>query len=346
MTRYEFAFTDVKPSSTEAYAEATVQELKVLLALYEFDGVCTEDELLSASGVSKSRLASGIALWKGEGVIVERSADMRTQTPYGNIVTEEFEESLVPDKLYEETALEAALSIRNQGLASLIDECAAMMGKAMLSPSECKRIANLSSQYALSEEYIAILASHLAEKGCLTVTRLVSRAVKLTEKDINTPEQLEDYIRENERELTGIAEVRREMNFYDRSFSKREEEYIIKWMNELGYDAKIIGEAYGLCTVATGKRSFRYVDVLLEDWHSAGCKKLEDCIARYEAVNIERENAYRERKAQPQTRPAAGKKTEKKKPRYGDFDPEEALRRALERSFPFDDETPEENSND
>ena len=333
MTKYNFRFTDKRPSESEAFSEATEAELKVLIALMERGGVAGDEELISATGASKSRVLSAIALWQGEGIIEEGigAADEKPNTPYGNSITEEFDERVGVDELYEQSAAETAEGIRNRGLASLMDECAAMMGKPMLSPSEVKRIAALSIQYALSEEYIAILASHLAERGALTVTRLVSRAAKLTEQDINTPEELEAYIADKERERGDFSELKRFFGIHDRKLSRTEEDYFRKWLYDFGFDTAMIAEAYDYTVNNTGKRSFAYMDKLITDWHASGCKNAAECRNRYEQVRAEQNAAATQKKKAetPQYR-----RPEKEKPRYGDFDPMEAFQRALERSFP------------
>ena len=334
MTRYEFTFTGKRVSETAEFSEASVQELRALIALYEFSGVCDEDELLLASGVSKSRLTSALALWQEAGVIVPGA---EKKSVYGNKITEEFDTPESPDELYEETTLEVAENIRSKSLASLMDMCAAMMGKLMLSPTEVKRISGLCSQYALSEEYVAILAAHLAEKETLTVTRLVSRAIRLTEKDINTPLELEEYLAAAEREKSVFMALRKMLGIYDRKLSRTEEGYFCKWTGEYGYAAEIIGEAYDIAVMNTGKLSFPYMDTLLSDWYSNGAATLAACRERYEEAKRIRDEEYT---AQTDTKKGASvaKPTKKaSKPRYGDFDPEEAFKRALLRSFPMDE---------
>lgn len=341
MTRYEFTFTGKRVSEAEEFSEASVQELRALIALYELGGVCDEDELLAASGISKARLASALALWQEAGVIAQ---GVDKKSLYRNKITEEFDTAEAPDELYEETTLEVAENIRSKSLASLMDMCAAMMGKLMLSPTEVKRISGLCSQYALSEEYVAILAAHLAEKECLTVTRLVSRAIRLTEKDINTPLELEEYLSAMDREKTVFMTLRKALGIYDRKLSKTEEGYFRKWTDEYGYGSEIVGEAYDITVMNTGKLSFPYMETLLSDWNSHSCTSLIACRERYEEAKRERDAEY---SAQADTKKSAAKagKSAKKapKPRYGDFDPEEAFKQALLRSFPMDEIDDEDN---
>ena len=70
------------------------------------------------------------------------------------------------------------------------------------------------------------------------------------------------------------------------------------------------------------------MDALLADWHTNGCKTLLDCEQRYEAAKPEVSA-----EAQKKAADAQPKKQAKPKERFGDFDPEEAMRRAIERSF-------------
>lgn len=48
------------------------------------------------------------------------------------------------------------------------------------------------------------------------------------------------------------------------------------WMNEYGFDLKLIGEAASRTVKQTGKPSFPYAERILSDWHKAGVHTLED----------------------------------------------------------------------
>jgi DNA replication protein DnaD len=68
------------------------------------------------------------------------------------------------------------------------------------------------------------------------------------------------------------------------------------------------------------------MEKILSDWFDSGCKTLQDCIAR---SNETKSVLKSEKTKESNPKPSSKKKT----PRYGDFDPEEALKKALERSF-------------
>lgn len=337
MTKYKFL---KKPSEAAEFSEASVHELRVLVALYESGGVIDEESFIASSGTSRARLTSALALWQESGVIAPLGDDEPSVEVsfYGSKLTEEFPERVTLGELEEESAADIARTIRNNKLAALFDECAAMMHKTMLTPAEIRRLSELSSQYELSEEYIATLAAHLAEENMLSVGILVKRAITLVGQGVGSTEALADYIADREREKTDLAEYRRIFGIYNRSLSKKEREYIEKWSREYAFGTEIVGMAYDITVMNTAKLSFAYMDKLLADWHSAGCKTLEDCERRYEEHKRELEAEAEEKRAKTAARRSG---TEKKKPvaRFGDFDPEEAFRLALSRSFASDEDS-------
>ena len=326
MTKYKFL---KKPSEAEEFAEASVHELRVLVALYESGGEIDEDAFIASSGTSRARLTSALALWEESGVIAEAQEGEEVSF-YGSRLVNEFSSRTELGGLEEESAADIARTIRNKKLAALFDECAALMGKSMLTPAEIRRISELCSQYELSEEYILTLAAHLHEEKMLSVGILVKRAIKLVGDGIGSIETLTEYIAAREKEKTELAEYRRIFGIYNRSLTKKEKEYLERWSGELAYGTEVVGMAYDIAVMNTGKISFAYMDKLLSDWHTAGCKTVADCETRYEQRKRELDAEAEQKRAKTQQR-----RPEKKKPaeRFGSFDPEEAFRLALSRSF-------------
>ena len=331
MIRYEFDFPK-KASETDEIREASAAELKVLVALIESGGSITDDELSDKLEVSKARVSAAIALWQESGVIAPREHGKEVSF-YGNKLTEEFPEREVLGELTEESSLSVAKTIRDKRLASLFDEIAAMMGKAMLTPQEIKRISELASQYELSEEYIATLSAHLLEQGNLSVGVLIRRAMKLAGDGVLTAEHLSEYIKDKERERDEYMEYRRVFGIFDRKLSPTEIKYISKWSRDLAFGTEIVTMAYDITVMNTSKLSFSYMDKLLCDWHEHGCTTLGECETRYAERKAELE-AEAEKKSADNEKRRSSKKTETtSKVKYGDFDPEEAFRIALSRSF-------------
>ena len=329
MIRYEFDFVK-HPSETEEFKEASVHELKTLVALFESGGSVSEDELCEKTGVSRARVLAAIALWQEADVIAPRS-EKKEVSFFGNTLSHEFAERTYLGELEEEGAKQVAKTIRDNKLLSLIDELAKLMGKPMLTPREIRSISQLSSQCSLSEEYIAVLAAHVKETGSFSVTNLVNRALSLVKEGVMTTETLTEYITSREEDRKIPKEYKRIFGIYKRAFSDKEKEYLVKWVDGYGFGEAIVRKAYDISTINTGDLSFVYMDKLLTDWHEGGCKTVSECEVRYAERKLEIEREVEQRKSQNEKRrPETKKKPEK---RYGDFDPEEAFKLAIGRSF-------------
>lgn len=321
MTRLNYRVNLLRVTANPAFKEASKEELRALISLIEYEGKTDSLTSLSeAAGISSARCRAALAFWEEAGVIREDDG-----TPS---LTDEFEERLVRGEIDEEPAKEVAESIRNENLASMIDECALLMGQACLSNSEIKNLTGLYTQYALSPDYIVTLAAYLSSKGNLTVKRLTNEAIRISGKGIDNAEALDAYIT-NVEESTGTEwEFRRVLGIYSRNLSPSEKGYFKKWSEDFGYSVNIVTEAYDIATLNTQKGDLRYMDKILTDWHEAGCRTVNECKARAEAEKAKLT-------AEKATKKHA--KSEAQTPRYGNFDVNEAFKNALERSFKSDE---------
>ncbi len=301
------------------FLEASREELRVLIAVTE-DGTRGVAELAELCGISRARASAALSFWREAGAIAAASE--------AQSVTEEFEERLGRGEIAEEPAAKVARDIRDNSLAELLAECARLMKKTALSSSDAKKLTALFTQYSLSQEYIVTLAAYLAEKGKLTVTRLVDEALKLVYKEIDTAEALEEYVRERESESAIDKEFRRLLGIYNRALTDKEREYFKKWSTEYGYFTEIVGEAYDICVNATSKLSLPYMDKILTAWFEASCRTLSECRAKTEADRAAKNEARKEK-----ARARQAEKKEAAKPRFGDFDVNDAFKKALERSY-------------
>ena len=331
MTKYKILPDSL--AEAEAFTEASREELRVLLALISSDGAFESREALATlAKTSSARCASALVLWSEAGIIKEITDDSPT-------ITEEFEERLRRGEIREESSVTVAKAIRNNNLRDMIDECTALMNRSALSTAEIKELAALHEQYGLSEEYIVTLGAFLAEKGTLTVKKLVNRAVSLSEKEIDTPQALAEYIRHLESISVAEIEFRKIFGTYTRALSKSEKEAFRKWSQDYGYFTEIVTEAFDIATAnADTKHHVAYADKIITRWYETGCRTVSECRARYEADQAE----YRAEKNAKREKARASKKAAEEKERYGGFDVNDAFMKALERSY-GKDENNEEN---
>lgn len=297
--------------SSDALKEASREELATLLFLLATGGERDIVAIAAAIGASEARVKASLAFW-----------DAVELTEEGN-VREEFSPRLRPDEIDSEGAEALAQKIRDNDLASLLEECAHLLGKPTLNGKDAENITALYTQYGLSEEYIVTLLSDIAARtanGRPTVRRLVNTALRLCADGIETLDALIEHFRIRDSKGEWERTVRRVLGIYDRALSPSERERFSRWTEVYGYAEEMISKAYDITVTNTSRASTAYMDKLLTAWHTAGVRTVSEC-ERYLA----------EHKPAPPEAPEKRKKAEK--PRYGTFDPVEAFQLALQRSY-------------
>lgn len=297
--------------------DATAEELRLLLALIEREGDAGDESALAESaGISVGRCRASLRFWLDAGVILEDGSSGR--------IIDEHPDRVGKGELIEESGVKVAADIRNNNLKPLLDELAAIFERN-LTTGEAKIVSGVATQYGVSAEFLITLAAYLKSTRGFTVAKLRDRAIALTDKGIDNLEALEIYISEKEKELKYEWEIKGILGIYDRNLVPTERKYFKKWSEELGFSGDIIREAYDITVMQTGGRSLPYMNEILVKWSEAGLKTPEEC------------REYSEKTRPEQKTPAKSgtgrKKTPEQKPRYGNFDIDEAFQNALLRSY-------------
>lgn len=319
MTDYTFKVKLDGITERECFKEASKDELKVLLALASLSGERTTAESIADSlGISKARVMATVTLFEESGVLVRCSDGILAEVEY------EFE---VKEDKASHSSLKAAEVIRNCDVRELNREMETLLAKT-LSPREMARLTPLIENSGLSVEFLLQLTSHLKESRMrISIEMIVREANRLIEQNITTLEALEVYINDKESEVAGEHELRSLFGIRGRTLTKSEREFFKRWLHEFGYSTLIIGEAYDINVNATGNRSLSYIDKILTSWHESGCTTLEECRTKVSMRKQEKS------KTANNSSQKSKKAVEAETPKYTDFNSEDALLRALERSY-------------
>lgn len=306
----------------ECFKEASKDELKILIAILAENGNPVSAEKLSEKlGISVPRVKACITLYTESGILTQCDDIPLAEVEF------EFEPSEKDKRKAQDTKKEVARSIRENDLYEMNQDVERILGKT-LETREIERITSLYTKKGLCPEYILTLAAFLKDRRhTLTVEAIVREANKLIESGKDTLEELEIYIKEKNDEIAGEMEMRRLFGIYGRTLTKTEREHFHRWMHEYGYSANIIGEAYDVTVAAINKMSLPYIGSILKEWYDTGCKTIEECRAR---VNIRKATTP---KKVNNTSQKTSKNTTAETPKYADFNSEDALMRALERSY-------------
>lgn len=321
MTEYTFKVKLEGITELECFKEASKDEVKILVAILSRDGVTSAEELSEALGISLARIKSCITLFTEGGVLTECDGRPLAEVEY------EFEPTGSDKKKTSESIQDLARSIRENDLYEMNRELETLFEKT-LETREIERLTSLYTKKGLSPEFILTLTAFLKDtRQNLTVELVVREAGKLITAGTDTLEDLEIYIKEKANEVAGEMEMRRLFGIYGRTLTKTEREFFKKWMHGYGYSSSIIGEAYDVSVAAINKLSLSYIDSILTEWHTAECKTVEECRAR---VNIRKATNPKNANNNSQK---TKKTTTAETPKYADFNSEDALLRALERSY-------------
>ena len=323
MKKYQLKGGRLSVTESAVFEEASREELRVLLALIErgFD-FADEDELAKVARVTRARASSTLTLLLGEGIIEEYDSNEPK-------ITYEFDPEASHER--EEQSKKVAASIRDNSLSSMIDACTKLLGKTTLPTTEIKKLASLNTSLELSEEYVVALASYLLERDALSVTRLVSTASRLVDDGITTATTLTAYLEGKRREDSYTASMRSIFGIWGRNLSPTELKYFKKWQSEFSFTSDIVEYAYGIATESIAKLDYKYINAILTRWHEAGCKTIDEILEYEKHSKAEKEN---KKSAGHRPRP----KAEAEAPKYGNFDPREALAAALSRSYGDDND--------
>lgn len=324
MNKVSYLIPRLNICKSGALNDATAEELRVLLALIEFSGEIESEEMLAnLCDIKEARCSAALVMWEKMGVIVKSDTPCQKNL----MVSEEFAGVYKDEDIEEHASKEVAESIRNEDIAGALEECARLMQKTALSTHEIKLITLLITDYDLSAEYVINLTAYLATLGRATPVKLRDMAKKLSSKGIDSVEALEAYIRDRENTCAAEWEYRKVIGIYDRNLSITEKELFKKWSEKFGYSVGVVEFAFDTCIKNKSRVSIMYMDKVLSTWHKAGCKELADCKSYSE----------QHKPILPDPITPTPKKSEAPKPRYGDFDINEAFKHALSRSFGDED---------
>ena len=315
--------------SGAAFSEASEAELRVLVALIDMGGVCESKECLAeVASVSVSRAVSALSFWQESGII----------TPGEGAVAQLINEYEIRDTA-KPTKEQLAKLIIDEQLSDMYSTLSGIMEKT-LNPEDVEKVSRLVTELELDCEYILTLAGFLDEKNLkkaekqgkkktkLTSGRLYTEAKRLTEKDIRDAESLEVYIKNTELPPE-IIDLKYKIGIKGRNLSETEISYFTEWCFSFGYSWNIIGVAFDEAALHADrdKSPISYMNAILKSWNEKNLRTAEAC--KTESLK------YREQRRAEWVK-KNGSKTEKitdEKPKYSNFTSEEAMKRALLRSY-------------
>ncbi|MBO5454051.1 MAG: DnaD domain protein [Clostridia bacterium] len=153
-------------------------------------------------------------------------------------------------------------TVDDEAFKSICASAEQAYGKA-LNEGMVNSLLSIYNWTGLPAEVINLLMFYLAQKGKKSMNYLEKTAVDWKEREIDTVEKANEYIRTSELRDEKCEHIKILLGIYGRNLVKKEREFILKWIEKFT-DEEILA-AYETAVEKTGKISFSYTDRILND---------------------------------------------------------------------------------
>ena len=176
----------------------------------------------------------------------------------------------------------------SEGLRFLMQEAENVLGKT-LSPAMTTLLLTITDDYGLPPEVSVMLLHYAQEVGKTGTTYLDSVARDWAESGVFSLEAADAKLQDLSQRRLAWNKVAGAAGLPKRSPSKKEEEAALRWVEQWGFSQEMLSAAYERCVDNTGKFSAAYIDRVLESWHTAGVRNLEELSAHEEKKKAARQ---------------------------------------------------------
>lgn len=168
----------------------------------------------------------------------------------------------------------AARMSESESVRYLMQEAEATLGKT-LSPAMTSLLLTITDDYGLPVE-VTVMLLHYAKEVQKTGTAYIDSVARdWAESGIFTLDAAERKLQELSQRRLAWGMVESAAGLPRRSPSKREEEAATRWVYQWGFSREMLSAAYDRCADNTGKFSAAYINKVLEGWHNAGIRTVE-----------------------------------------------------------------------
>ena len=168
---------------------------------------------------------------------------------------------------YTQSEIDAAATVNKQ-VDYMFKQAENTLGR-LLSTNDLELLYSFVDWLGLPVEVVTMLLSYAAKLGKTDKRYLETLAIDWSEREINTYEAAESFIKEMEEIHSNEHRIRSVLGIYDRGLTQTEKKYIKLW-TEKKLSPELISEAYERTVAATGKLSFAYMNKILLCWSDSG----------------------------------------------------------------------------
>lgn len=255
---------------TEYFSQASGDSIKVFFYLYFLSKYGKEikiNDLSKKLDLQLKTIQDSIKYWENLGLLIRKSSGFE----FANMQEVELH------KLYNPKITQTADQIKNvaknQYRAKAIETINNEFFQGIMSPSWYGDIDLWFSKYSFDEEVMVSLFRYCFNRSALHRNYIQAVAEAWSQNNIKTYEDLDKYYAEQEALAKITKSISKKLGL-NRQLSQYEEAYVEKWINDYGYNMKVIEIALKK-TTSKSNPNFDYINKILSDWHDRNLKTPE-----------------------------------------------------------------------
>ncbi len=283
----------VTPSASSRPSGAVPSDAAAADAAHlQFEAAAAESALRQSDAVAAGITATDVALRRPDAVAAGTAAADTSSQSLSAPAEASAPAETVPSYKKPSYSADRLKAFRDRAeTAQLLFIAESYIGRP-LTPPEMKTILYFIDVLHFSDDLIDYLIQYCVDKGKKDFKYIEKVAVNWAEEGITTPAQAQKQARRYDKNVYTV------MNGLGKSGSptKKEVEYISRWIKEYGFSTDVILEACERTVLATDKHRFEYAEGILSSWKRQNVHHKSD-ISRVD-------DAYRQRQ-----KPAAAPKS-------------------------------------
>ena len=268
---------------------ASPTALKALLLMLCRGEPLSVEELAKALKRDKGDVADAMVFWEQQGILLpagktaapvpaKQAPPAPADVPVAGLTAEPASEKKTAPELPLARPTHEQIAIRLQECEDfkvLFQEAQQKLGKTIGYEGQSILIM-LHDTYDLPVEVILMLLEYAKSKGKTGYKYIASVGREWSEKEIDSLESAEAYIREQDTTDALWVQFRDLSGAKNRNPTAKQKRYLTGWSKELGFPFEMIALAYEICIDNTNKLSLEYMDRVLLSWQKGGVKTPAD----------------------------------------------------------------------
>ena len=286
---------------------ASPTALKALLLMLCRGEALSAAEIAQELKRDEADVADALVFWQQQGILLPADGAAPAQ-PIRPAVPAAPQETPPPKKAAPELPLSRPtheqIAIRLQeceAFRDLFQEAQQKLGKTIGYEGQSILIM-LHDTYDLPVEVILMLLEYAKSKGKTGYKYIASIGREWSEKEIDSLESAEAYIREQNSNDALWTQFRDLTGAKNHNPTAKQKHYLTAWSKDLGFSAEMIAMAYEICIDNTNEMSLEYMDRVLQNWQKAGVRTPADADRAQQQWN-EKRYAKKGRKTAKQSKP-------------------------------------------